>query len=153
MDAAGHPLGQGIINEPMSRHPAEACKALTADAHGEVSALACSCMAGVQVAVVDDRQFHRGQRSPQAGLNLVCSGGLGCRSRGSLNCGVRIRLGHGGTFAQDRSPEELRWSAPEVSEPGSRWRLIHKPCTTMNTSIRPMPPKSLKFTQVEVSKL
>src|SRR5712691_12487365 len=35
----------------------------------------------------------------------------------------------------------------------STWRARNNACSTTNTSIRPMPPKSLKLTQVSVGKL
>ena len=52
MNAAGHPLGDGIIHKAMSRRPGEVFEARTHEMDAEMAAFASAGVAGVQVAVV-----------------------------------------------------------------------------------------------------
>jgi hypothetical protein len=71
MDAGGHHRAQGIINEAVSGHPAQALEALAADEDPEVAALSSALVAGVQVAVVTHGQLERVQGTAQGLLDLL----------------------------------------------------------------------------------
>jgi len=65
---------QGIIHKAVPGHPRESLKACADDSHGVVTAFSSAGMAGVEVAVILNRQFRRLQGGSQRGLNRRCAG-------------------------------------------------------------------------------
>lgn len=71
---------QSIIHKAVPGHPGEPLKAGADDSHGVVTAFSCACMAGMEVAVILNRQFSRLQGGSEHGLDRSRAG-AGSRMR------------------------------------------------------------------------
>jgi hypothetical protein len=69
--AEGEQFAQGIINEPVTSNSTLAFEASPYHPHGEVTALAGTCVSGMQVAVILDLEFERAQSCAQGRLNIL----------------------------------------------------------------------------------
>ena len=118
---------QRIIHKAVTSEPAHARKALAADAHPKMRAIAGitrTRMPGMGSTFVDHLKLERRQALDQAGVQLGCS---------RQECG---RCAHG------------------LPSPGGssfcRYLFKYKAWASTKANIRPMPPKSLKLTQALV---
>lgn len=140
VNALGDHPAQGIIHEAMAGNSAQSGHAISDDSHPQMRAFAGPGMAGVQVAVVD--HFQRLQRAQGLAQDAVDFGGGDVRHGGGDQAG--------GLPSRAVAPPGGADAASGVS---SMYLLRYRPCASVNSSISPTPPKSLKLTQVSVLKL
>lgn len=129
VDAARHQGLQGIIYEAMTRDAAKFIEARADDPDREMTAFPGPGMAGMEVAVVLDRERQRRERRAQRRFDL-------------------------GRLDAHRAQASF-WSETGAATASSSrmWRTMKKPCTSMNSSSRADRPKTLKVAQNEVEKL
>lgn len=132
-------IAQGIIHKAVTLNVCQSVEAAAAQMHRKMASLAGTGMAGVQVAVVGDLNGFELQGLTQGGFDQ----GGGDTTRG----GALLWLLCCATHCDTPASALLSFWA------GGMWRARYTPCASVNTSIRPMPPHILKFTQVLSEKL
>jgi len=131
MDAQRHQWAEGIIYEPVPAHARQATEGFARDANAEVPALARTRMAGVQVAVVLHLETLWRQGGAQGALDVFAAD----------------------VHAHDPGDQGDSGGCPTPCSTGLTCRPRYTPWASVNSSIRPMLPKSLKLTQVAVEKV
>src|SRR5512145_2082940 len=123
VDVPFHEVAQRLINHSMPRHGAQAAEGLRNDGEPPVAAPggAGAGVARMLRAFVLEVECERAQRGEP--------------------------LAHGALDRVHHSPSPLAGAAFFGASSG-RYFESHIACATTNASIRPMPPKSLKFTHV-----
>ncbi len=141
MNPLGDHMAQGIIHKAVTLNVCQSVEAAAAQMHRKMASLPGTGMAGVQVAVVGDLDGFERQGLTQGGFD---QGGRDAKRGGA---GALLWLlcctAHCDTPA---SALLFFWA-------GGMWRARYTPCASVNTSIRPIPPHILKFTQVLSEKL
>jgi len=92
MDVGAHHVANGLVYETVPTYDRQAAESFRNHGDSEMSAaIRRARVAGVAVAVVDDLQVDRGERSPQPGIETV-------ESRG----------GHGNTLTKGRTSQDSK---------------------------------------------
>src|SRR5690606_17944355 len=127
MDVGLHHVAQSVKDEPMPLQGLQAREAGRHDAHTKMAlAFARASVADMQMALVDKLNLRVSPVGEQAFADA-------CRTAGSV---VRVRH-----------------ASVELEESAGTLEAIQIPCPRMNSTVRPITPNSLKFTQTFSSKL
>ncbi len=113
-----HQGREGCVHQPVALEGGAAAKRLGHEAHPEMTAAACTGVAGVARAVIDDLEARGRERSLQRPAQLADEG-----------------LVHG----------ERAWDSAATGVP---WLVIQNTCAAVKAKVSTVSPKSLKFTQV-----
>ncbi len=136
VDPLGDHMAQGIIHKAVTLDVCQSVETAAAQMHRKMAPLAGPGVAGMQVAVVGDLDGFKFQGLAQGGFD---QGGRDAT--------------HGGASLFGAAHRDTPASALLSFWAGGMWRARYTPCASVNTSIRPMPPHILKFTQVLSEKL